>query len=46
MQQTIAASATTHANPHSSLAPSMGSLLIVLVFIAGMAVGAKMAGGW
>ena len=32
--------------PHSSLAPSVGSLLIVLVFIAGIAVGAKMAGGW
>ncbi len=32
--------------PNTSVAPSLGSLLIVLVFIAGMAVGAKMAGGW
>ena len=30
----------------ASLAPSIGSLLVVLVFIAGVAVGAKMAGGW
>lgn len=33
-------------NPHASLAPSVGSMLVVLVFIAGVAVGAKMAGGW
>lgn len=32
--------------PMASLAPSLGSVLIVLVFIAGVAVGAKMAGGW
>ena len=32
--------------PGTSLAPSIGSPLIVLVFIAGVAVGAKMAGGW
>lgn len=30
----------------ASIIPSMGSMLVVLVFIAGMAVGAKMAGGW
>lgn len=32
--------------PGTSLVPSVGSVLIVLVFIAGVAVGAKMAGGW
>ena len=32
--------------PMASIAPSIGSLLIVLVFLAGVAVGAKMAGGW
>ena len=31
---------------NTALAPSLGSLLIVLVFIGGVAVGAKMAGGW
>jgi hypothetical protein len=30
----------------TSIIPSVGSMLVVLVFIAGMAVGAKMAGGW
>lgn len=30
----------------ASIIPSFGSMLVVLVFIAGMAVGAKMAGGW
>lgn len=30
----------------ASIIPSIGSVLIVLVFIAGVAVGAKMAGGW
>lgn len=30
----------------ASIVPSIGSMLVVLVFIAGMAVGAKMAGGW
>lgn len=29
-----------------SLIPTAGSMLVVLVFIAGVAVGAKMAGGW
>ena len=32
--------------PSTSLIPSFGLLMIVLVFIAGVAVGAKMAGGW
>lgn len=32
--------------PMTSLAPSLGSVLIVLMFIVGVAVGAKMAGGW
>lgn len=32
--------------PDTSVAPSIGSLLIVLVFIAGVALGAKMVGGW
>ena len=30
----------------ASIIPSAGSMLVVLVFIAGVAVGAKMAGGW
>ena len=30
----------------ASIIPTTGSMLIVLVFIAGVAVGAKMAGGW
>lgn len=30
----------------TSIMPSVGSMLVVLVFIAGVAVGAKMAGGW
>lgn len=30
----------------ASIIPTIGSMLAVLVFIAGMAVGAKMAGGW
>ena len=29
-----------------SLIPAAGSMLVVLVFIAGVAVGAKMVGGW
>lgn len=29
-----------------SLVPSIGSLLLVLVFIVGVAVGAKITGGW
>lgn len=33
-------------NPNASVTPSLGSLLIVLVFIAGVAVGAKITGGW
>lgn len=32
--------------PSTSLIPSLGSLMIVLVFIAGVAVGAKMVGAW
>lgn len=32
--------------PDVSLTPSFASLMIALVFIAGVAVGAKMAGGW
>ena len=32
--------------PMELMAPGIGSLLVVLVFVAGMAVGAKMAGGW
>ena len=32
--------------PVASLVPSVGSVLIALVFIAGVAIGAKMAGGW
>lgn len=30
----------------ASIIPSAGSMLVVLVFFAGVAVGAKMAGGW
>ena len=30
----------------ASIIPSTGSTLVVLVFIAGVVVGAKMAGGW
>lgn len=30
----------------ASIIPTAGSMLVVLVFIAGVAVGAKMAGGW
>ena len=33
-------------NPNASVTPSLGSLLVALVFIAGVAVGAKMTGGW
>lgn len=33
-------------NPNASVTPSLGSLLIVLVFIAGVSIGAKMVGGW
>ena len=29
-----------------SIIPTTGSMLVVLVFLAGVAVGAKMAGGW
>jgi hypothetical protein len=32
--------------PDTSITPSVGSMLVVLVFIAGAVVGAKMAGGW
>ena len=32
--------------PPTSIIPSTGSMLVVLVFIAGVAVGAKMAGDW
>lgn len=32
--------------PDASCTPSFGSLMIVLVFLVGVAVGAKMAGGW
>lgn len=28
------------------LMPSLGSMLVVVVFLAGVAIGAKMAGGW
>lgn len=31
--------------PDASLTPSLASLMIALVFLAGVAVGAKMAGG-
>nr|WP_315413885.1 hypothetical protein [uncultured Pseudomonas sp.] len=34
-----------HALP-TSIIPTTGSMLVVLVFTAGVAVGAKMAGGW
>lgn len=30
----------------ASVIPSAGSMLVVMVFIAGVEVGAKMAGGW
>lgn len=30
----------------ASIIPTTGSMLLVLVFIAGVAVGAKMVGGW
>ncbi|MPQ84500.1 hypothetical protein F0170_11185 [Pseudomonas sp. MAFF 730085] len=30
----------------ASIIPSAGSMLVVLVFVVGVAVGAKMAGGW
>jgi len=30
----------------ASIIPATGSMLVVLVFIAGVVVGAKMAGGW
>lgn len=30
----------------ASIIPTTGSMLVVLVFIAGAVVGAKMAGGW
>lgn len=33
-------------NPDASVMPSLGSLWVGLVFLAGVAVGAKMAGGW
>ena len=33
-------------NPNASVTPSLGSLWVGLVFLAGVAVGAKMAGGW
>lgn len=32
--------------PPASIIPTTGSMLVVLVFLAGVAVGAKMAGGW
>lgn len=32
--------------PDTSITPSIGSMLVVLVFIAGVVVGTKMAGGW
>ncbi|MFL1556736.1 hypothetical protein [Pseudomonas sp. O11] len=30
----------------ASIIPATGSMLVVLVFLAGVAVGAKMVGGW
>ncbi len=33
-------------NPNASVMPSAGALWIVLVFFIGVAVGAKMTGGW
>ena len=30
----------------ASIIPTTGSMLVVLVFLAGVEVGAKMAGGW
>lgn len=32
--------------PRSSYTPSIGSLLIVVVFMLGMVIGSKMVGGW
>ncbi len=32
--------------PMAPLMPSLGSMLVVVVFLVGVAVGAKMAGGW
>lgn len=32
--------------PHHSRTPGLGPMLVVLVFVAGVAIGAKMAGGW
>ncbi|SCZ13329.1 hypothetical protein SAMN03159391_05819 [Pseudomonas sp. NFACC37-1] len=32
--------------PIASLKPSAGSMLVVLVFLSGLAVGAKLAGAW
>lgn len=36
----------TTCTPGISLIPSFDSLIIALVFLVGVAVGAKMAGGW
>ena len=33
-------------NPNASVTPSAGSVWVGLVFLIGVAVGAKMAGGW
>lgn len=33
-------------NPHASVTPRIGSLWVVLVFLVGVSVGAKIAGGW
>lgn len=33
-------------NPNAPVMPSAGSLWVGLVFLIGVAVGAKMAGGW
>lgn len=32
--------------PRSSIIPAAGSMLVVLVFLSGVAVGAKLAGAW
>ncbi|WP_277592969.1 hypothetical protein [Pseudomonas chlororaphis] len=32
--------------PSASLKPSAGSMLVVVVFLLGVALGAKMTGGW
>ncbi|MBP5058927.1 hypothetical protein [Pseudomonas chlororaphis] len=32
--------------PNAPLAPSVGSMLVVAVFLLGVALGAKMTGGW